>query len=100
MVGTGPWEGKNGTTPDLAKKCKICDNFIKEIVLFLEGGPGGVRDEVREGLGERPGGFREGSGATDQPACAKTWYFLYNIDLSLKNVEKQLVLMCVFAKLL
>ena len=61
--------------PDLAKKCKICDNFMKEIVLFLEGGPGGVRDEVREGLGERQGGFRECSRATDQPACAKTCFF-------------------------
>ena len=31
---------KNGAKQDLAKKLRICNNFMKEIVLFLEGCPG------------------------------------------------------------
>ena len=40
---------KNGAKQDLAKKFRICDNFIKEIVLFLEMCPG-----------ESPGGILAG----------------------------------------
>ena len=53
---------KNGAKQDLAKKLRICDNFMKEIVLFLEGCPG-------ESLGGILAGWLTGSLAGRLAGC-------------------------------